>query len=127
VRAAAERSVMTHGGTTTRKKQRCGGFTGAEATKHGQEVMASDTAGREWTWEASDSAAATSDRAGRERGVASDTGAAAGRRFMARARAAVSAWCSAWHARWRQCTDERAWRGEREADRWDPVTDFVPN
>jgi hypothetical protein len=43
------------------------------------------------------------------------------RRFVARAHVAVSAWRGVWHARWRQRADERARRGGREADRWDPV------
>jgi hypothetical protein len=48
--------------------------------------------------------------------------------FMARARrVAVSARHGVWHARWRQCADERTRRREREADRWDPAADFIPN
>jgi hypothetical protein len=39
----------------------------------------------------------------------------------------VSAWCGAWCARWRQHADEWARRGEREAHRWDPATDFILN
>jgi hypothetical protein len=48
------------------------------------------------------------------------------RRFMARARARLFR-RGAWHARWRQRADEQAWRGEREADRWDPAVDFILN
>jgi hypothetical protein len=39
----------------------------------------------------------------------------------------VSARRGASHARWRQRIDKRARHGEREADRWDPTTDFILN
>jgi hypothetical protein len=58
-KAAAEGGEC--GGATMWEKRWRGGLTGAEATTL-------DTAGRERTQEASDSAAAASDRAGRERG-----------------------------------------------------------
>jgi hypothetical protein len=40
--------------------------------------------------------------------------------FMARARACGST-AMARGAMWRRRVDERAWRGEREADTWDPA------
>jgi hypothetical protein len=43
--------------------------------------------------------------------------------FMARARACGST-ATARGAMWRRRADERAWRGEREADTWDPAQQF---
>jgi hypothetical protein len=76
-----------------------------------------------------------SDTKARQRGVGPRL---SGRRYRLRTRrrgrsalygvgVALSARCGAWHTRWRQRADEWARRGGREADMWDPATDFIPN
>jgi hypothetical protein len=103
--------------------------------KHGRAAMVSDTAGREQAWEALHSAAAASDRAGRERGAGcggarlrTREGWPVGALWRRSARDRVGpAQRGAWHARWRQRVDERARRGARETDRWDPTANFIPN
>jgi hypothetical protein len=99
-KAAAEGSEC--GGATMWEKRWRDGLTGAEATKHGRAVTASDTTGRERMQEASDSSAATSDWASREQGAVCGgawlrTHARSASAFMARARhAAVSAQRGVW-------------------------------
>jgi hypothetical protein len=99
-KAAAEGGE--YGGATMWEKRWRGGLTGAEATKHGRAVTASDTTGRERTQAASDSSTAASDWASREQGAICGgawlrTQARSASAFMARARhAAVSAQRGAW-------------------------------
>jgi hypothetical protein len=66
-KAAAEGAEC--GGAMMWEKRWRGGLTGAEVTKHGRAVTASDTIGRERMQEASDSSVAASDRASREQGA----------------------------------------------------------
>jgi hypothetical protein len=124
VRAATTgRKAMTEGaecgGATMWEKRWRGGLTGAEVMKHGRAVTASDTTGRERMQEASDSSAAASDRASREQGAV-----CGGAQLRTQARPCRPS--AARGARWRQRADERP-SAEREADRWDPATDFIPN
>jgi hypothetical protein len=75
----------------------------------------------QWRWHvASDSGGDAALEHGDEVGEASDRGCRL-RTWERVSRRGV------WHARWRQRADEQARRGEREADSWDLVADFILN
>jgi hypothetical protein len=95
-KAAAEGGE--YGGATMWEKRWRSGLTGAEATKHGRAVTASDTTGQERTQAASDSSAVASDRASREQG------AVCGGAWRSTRPCRPSATRG---ARWRQRADER--------------------
>jgi hypothetical protein len=116
------------GGAATRERRRHDGLTGGGAERgraarraRTAGTKASNSHGREVLRQRGGGAASDSGGFGPVTASTLRTAARSAGAFMARARrVAVSARCGAWHAGWRQHTDEWARRGEREADRWDP-------